>query len=197
MLGLSMGAEQREAMWERSARRDMALARWGVACATICAVSLVPFAAQTDPAAKETSPGSRKTPDPVRLPGRTRGDTGRVAEPRTLHVDSKIEGADVTQAAGERVVAPIPSASMKANPGDAIEPPPFQDVPTAPAAKPLPQPSAIWQAPTMPWTESSPPAPSATPIAPVPMDAGTAPDLKSEPPAEELKLQNCKLFTVN
>jgi hypothetical protein len=35
----------------------------------------------------------------------------------------------------------------------------------------------------MPWTGTFAPAPSATTIAPMPMDAGTAPDLKSERPA--------------
>jgi hypothetical protein len=102
-------------------------------------VSLAPSAAQADPAGKEPAPVSRKTPEPVRLPDLTRADTGRVADPSTLHGNSKIEGAPLS--------------------------------------------SAIWQAPAMPWSGSFAPAPSATPATPVPIDAGTLPDLKREPPA--------------
>ena len=176
-----MGAEQREATWERPTRRETALARWGLAYALAWALALAPGATLADPPAKKTAPSSRKALDPVRLPGHTRDDTGRVADPRTLHGDSKIEGANATQATGERVVRPIPSAST--NPGDATEPPPFHYVPTAPTATPSPPASAVWQAPAMPWTGTFAPAPSRTTITPAPIDAGTSPDVKSEPAA--------------
>ena len=178
-----MGAELQEATWEIPTRRDMALARLGLACAIVWTLLPSRGTARAEPSAKEPAPSSRKSTDPVRLPGHTRDDTGRVADPRALHGDSKIEGANATEVAGERVVRPIPSASTQANRGDATEPPPFQYVPSGPAGNPAPPSSTIWQAPAMPWTGTFEPAPSATPITPTRIDAGTAPDLKGEPPA--------------
>jgi len=172
--------------------REMALAWWSVECAILWALALAPGAAHADPAGKEAAPNSRKTPGPVQLPGLTRGDIGRVADPSTLHGNSIIEGANATKPTGERVVRPIPSASTQANPGE-TEPPPFHYVPSAPAAPPSPPSSATWQAPTMPWTGTFGPAPStgsAAPITPVPIDAGTTPDSKVEPPAAPTAPEN-------
>jgi hypothetical protein len=142
---------------------------------TFCSWALAVASARAEPSAKETTPSSRKTTDSVRLPGHTRGDTGRVADPHTLHGDSKIEGANITKPAGERVVRPLPSASVQDHP-EVTEPPPFQYVPV-PAANPSPPGSALWQAPTLPWTGTFEHAAGTR----TPVDAGTAPDVKGEP----------------
>lgn len=164
-----MGARQREATWVPT-RQDRALARQGLACVIVWTLALAPGRARAEPA-KETAPSSRKRTEPVRLPGHTRGDTGRVADPRTLHGDSKIEGANATAPAGERVVRPISPASTQTRPGEATEPPPFHYVPVAPAARATLPASEVWLAPTMPWTGTIETAPPATPT---PIDAGTA-----------------------
>jgi len=193
ILGYAMGAAQREATWKQPTGRDTALAGRGLACAVACALSLAPGVSIADPPNKETAPASRKGPGPVRLPGHTRDDTGRVADPRDLHGDSKIENADATAPAGERVVRPIPPTLRTGGSNDATEPPPFHDAPAIPAPNYTPPASTMWSTPPMPWTGTRQPEPAA-PTTPVPIDAGDPAHVESghaqpgnaRPPGQEL-----------
>ena len=170
-----MGVEQREAARKRRTRREMALARRGLAYALLWTFALVEGSPHADPSGKETAPNSSKTTAAVRLPSHTRGDTGRVADPRNLHGDSKIENANANSSAGEHAVRPIPPALRASDLGDSTEPPPFQFAPTDPAPNYLPPSSAVWSAPPMPWAGTLNPQPS--PPRPTPIDAGNAPDV--------------------
>jgi hypothetical protein len=181
-----MGAVQREAMWERKPRRDAALAL--SRCAIFWALALTAGVASGEgrarPAAKNVAPSNRKTSESVRLPGLTRGDTGRVADPRTLHGDSRIEEASATEPAGEHVVRPIPPASGSAQFGDTTQPPPFMDttrpLPATNPASPFP---ATWPAPSTPRTGTPEPAHGTARPVPISTDAGTSLGLDEAPRA--------------
>ena len=193
-----MGAEQREAMRERSTRRDLAHARTGSACVALWALALPVAAAgwaraedranegaednasrtsvTAAPAkdrtieydkhlARRARPAAKKTPPPgpiasesVRLPGHTRKETGRVADPSALHGDSRIADANATEPADERVVHPIP-------PVNTLEPPPFVDT-TQPPPEPAATAVALGNAKPAPQDDPAPPSPAAFATAP-------------------------------
>jgi hypothetical protein len=133
-------------------------------------------AALAKSSAKEAPKHSGKTPEPVQLPGHTRDETGKVADPRALHGDSKIEDANATSPTGERVVRPIPPTQRPVRPDDATQPPPFQAMPALPSMKPA-APSAVWPAPAMPGTAGiTQPAPWTAPPAPSRIEASVATD---------------------
>jgi hypothetical protein len=185
-----MGAEQREAMRERSSRRDLALARTGSACVALWALALPVAAAgwaraedranegatlarRTRPATKITPPPGPVASESVRQPRHTRKETGRVADPSALHGDSRIADANATEPADEHVVRPIPPAST-------LEPPPFAD-----ATQPPPEPAATAVAPgnakPAPQDDPAPPSPAATATPPPafirhPSDKNTPPE---------------------
>ena len=127
------------------------------------------------PPARRTRPAAKKPPLPgtiasqsVRLPGHTRQETGRIADPSALHGDSKIADPNATEPADERVVRPIPPAST-------LEPPPFAD-----ALQPPPEPAATADAP-----ENAKPAPQGDPALLSPAAIAAAPPAFIRHPSEE------------
>ena len=103
-----------------------------------------PPAGRASPAATKTPPHVPKAPESVRLPTHTRNDTGRVADPRALHGDSKIAAASATEPVDERVISPIhPAGALQPAPFvDVTQPPPFQDPGASPIENSPSQPTA-------------------------------------------------------
>ncbi len=129
------------------------------------------------PAAKTPRSHVPRSSDWVRLPGHTRSDTGRIAEPSALHGDAQISAASATLPTDERAVLPIPAAN-------ALEPPPLVD-PTQPSPFQDPQPPVerpVSQAPSD--VPESAPAAGAKPVQPASAPfPGMTPTGPAEPPA--------------